>query len=451
MKVKIEKLLLGFGALIAGTLSAGAQGVGYDEPSGTMNLTLEKAIEIALAENPTIRVADKEIELKKVADTEAWQALLPTLDATLSLTDNILVAEIVTGMGKFKMGVDGTLTAVGAATLNLPVFAPAVYQNMKLTKEDIMLAREKARGSRLDLINQVTKAYYGALLSSDSYEVMKKSYNVAAANYDVVNSKYKVGRVSEYDKISAEVQMRNMNSSMVSAQTGKTLALLQLKVLMGVTADLNIAIDDSLRAYEDVLTMRNSEVTSAELDNNSSLRQLDYNMALLERSQKILRTNFMPTVALQLTGQYQSYANHNWNVFGYSYSPSSVLAIAVNVPIFHASTWTKLKSNKLQISQLEDNRINARRQLLLAAESYQRNMASTIAQVESNAEAVKQADKAVQISGKRYEVGRGTILELNQSETALTQAELTYVQSIYDYLTNKADLDYTLGRETYLK
>ena len=451
MKIKVEKILLGFGALIASTLSAGAQGVGGNESLGTMNLTLEKAIEIALAENPTIRVADKEIELKQVADKEAWQALLPTLDATLSLTDNIKVAEIVTGMGKFKMGVDGTLTAVGALALNLPVFAPAVYQNMKLTKEDILLAQEKARGSRLDLINQVTKAYYGALLSSDSYEVMKKSYNVAAANYDVVNSKFQVGRVSEYDKISAEVQMRNMNSSMVSAQTGKTLALLQLKVLMGVTADLDIAIADSLKAYENALTMRDAEVTSAELDNNSSLRQLDYNMALLERTQKILRTNFMPTVAVQLTGQYQSYANHNWNIFGYSYSPSSVFAIAVNIPIFHASTWTKLKSNKLQISQLEDNRVNARRQLLLAAESYQRNMASTIAQVESNAEAVKQADKAVQISGKRYEVGRGTILELNQSETALTQAELTYVQSIYDYLTNKADLDYTLGRETYLK
>lgn len=449
-KLNNKSLWLSLGVFLVSTLSLGAQTqAGASE--GELSLTLEKAIEIALAENPTIQVADKDIELKKIADKEAWQHLLPTLDATLSLTDNIKVAEIVTGMGKFKMGVDGTLTAVGAATLNLPVFAPAVYQNMKLTKDDIILAQEKARGSRLDLINQVTKAYYSALLSSDSYEVMKKSYNVAKENFEVVNDKFKVGRVSEYDKISAEVQMRNMNSSMVSAETGKKLALLQLKVLMGVTADVNIAIDDSLKAYEDKLTLADAEVTPSDLDNNSSLRQLDYNMKLLERSQKLLRTNFMPTVAVQLTGQYQSYANNNWNVFGYHYSPSATMVIAVNVPIFHADNWTKLKSNKLQISQLEDNRLNARRQLSLAAESYKQNMASTIAQVESNAEAVKQADKAVQISGKRYEVGRGTILELNQSETALTQAELTYVQSVYDYLKNKADLDYTLGREQYLK
>lgn len=448
--MKGRKVLLSLGMLLACALGMKAQD-GNGGTVGTMNLTLAKAIEIALAENPTIHVADKEIELKKIADTEAWQSLLPSVDATLSLTDNILVAEMVTGMGKFKMGVDGTLTAVGNVTLSLPVFAPAVYQNMKLTKEDILLAQEKARGSRLDLINQVTKAYYGALLSSDSYEVMKRSYGVAKENFDIVNEKYKVGRVSEYDKISAEVQARNMNASMVSAQTGKTLALLQLKVLMGVTADVDIAIDDSLKAYESWLRLADAETLDSELDNNSSIRQLNYNMTLLERSQKLIRTGFMPTVALQLTGQYQSYANNNWNVFNYHFSPSSTLSIAVSIPIFHASNWTKLKSNKLQIAQLEDSRINARRQLSLAAESYKQNMASSMAQVTSNAEAVKQAEKAVMIAGKRYEVGRGTILELNQSETAQTQAELTYVQSIYDYLKNKADLDYTLGRENYLK
>jgi outer membrane protein TolC len=218
---------------------------------------------------------------------------------------------------------------------------------------------------------------------------------------------------------------------------------------MGVTADVDISINDSLKHYENRLTLASNDKES--LDGNSALRQLNYNTQLLMRSRKILHTNFMPTLALQLTGQYSSYSNKNWNVFGYDYTPSSTLAIAVNIPIFHASNWTKLKSNRLQISQLEDTRLDTERKLSLAAESYKKNMASSMAQVESNAEAVKQAVKAVDIAGKRYEVGRGTILELNQSETAQTQAELTYVQSIYDYLSNKADLDYTLGRETYLK
>lgn len=413
----------------------------------TIDLNLEKAIEIALAENPTIRVADKEIELKKVADTEAWQSLLPTLSAALGLQHSIKVAAIKTAMGEFKMGMDGSTTAQGGLSLSLPVFAPAVYQNMKLTKEDILLAQEKARGSRLDLINQIKKAYYSVLLSKDSKDVIEKSYKVSEENFNVVNNKYIAGSVSEYDKITAEVQMRNMKSSVVSAETGLTLATLQLKVLMGIDTNIVININDSLKAYENSLTLSNTEVTAEELSNNSTLRQLDQNRALLERTRKILRTNFMPTVGLQLAYQYTSYSNDNWNLFKYKYSPSSTLEVGISIPVFQASNWTKLKSNKIQLSQLTDTRENTERQLSMAAESYRQNMIKTISKLESDREAVKQANKAVSISSKRYEVGRGTILELNQSETALVQTELSYSQSIYDFLQNKADLDYTLGRE----
>lgn len=413
----------------------------------TIDLTLEKAIEIALAENPTIRVADKEIELKKVADTEAWQTLLPTLSADLGLDHSIKVAAIKTAMGEFKMGMDGSTTAQGGLSLSLPVFAPAVYQNMKLTKEDILLAQEKARGSRLDLINQIKKAYYSVLLSKDSKLVIEKSYKVSEENFNVVNNKYNAGSVSEYDKITAEVQMRNMKSSVVSAETGLTLATLQLKVLMGIDTNIGININDSLKAYENSLTLSNTEVTAAELSNNSTLRQLDQNRTLLERTRKILRTNFMPTIGLQLAYKYTSYSNDNWNLFKYKYSPSSTLQVGISIPVFQASNWTKLKSNKIQLSQLTDTRENTEHQLTMAAESYRQNMIKTISKLESDREAVKQANKAVSISSKRYEVGRGTILELNQSETALVQTELTYSQSIYDFLQNKADLDYTLGRE----
>lgn len=410
-----------------------------------VSLTLQKAIEIALAENPTIKVADKDIKLKQIADKEAWQALLPEVSASANLQHTLLAAQMKLGGNTFKMGQDGTNTTAAAATLNLPLFAPSVYQTMKMTKEDIKLAEEKARSSRLDLVNQVTKAYYQALLAKDSYEVMTDSYKTSKENYDVVKEKYDQGSVSEYDKISAEVQMRSMNSSVVSSQTALTLALLQLKVLMGVTENVALDIDDKLQNYEGSLTPAAPVGGEQGLANNSSLRQLDLNKALLERTRKVLKTAFMPTVSFQLTGQYQSLYNKDWNVFGYDWSPSASFAVSVNIPIFTASNWTKLSTNKVQLSQLDDTRENTLRQLNMAAESYRNNMASSIAQVESNKEAVRQADKAVLIASKRYEVGRGTILELNQSETALTQAQLTYNQSIYDYLSNKADLEYTLG------
>ena len=413
----------------------------------TVDLNLQKAIEIALAENPTIKIADKDIRLKEIADKEAWQSLLPTVSSQLALQHSIKVAAIKTPNGEFKMGKDGTTTATGGITLSLPIYAPAVYQNMKLTKDDILLAQEKARSSRLSLVNQVTKAYYAALLAKDSRDVIQRSYDVSKENFDVVDKKFQVGKVSEYDKISAEVQMRSMNSSVTSAQTGLELAILQLKVLMGINTDFDIVINDSLKAYENSVTLANTESNTNEIENNSSLRQIDMNMGLLKRTDKILRTNFLPTIGMQISGMYQSYSNDDWNVFGYKYSPSSTLSISVNIPIFTASNWTKLKSSKIKMEQLSDTRVNTVRQLNMAAQSYRKNMLTSISKLESDRQAVMQADKAVSISAKRYDVGKGTILELNQSETALTQAELTYHQSIFDFLTNKAGLDYTLGRE----
>lgn len=450
MKIERIKIII-ITFVMCHLLSVNAQNAEGTLAVGNLDIDLGKAIEIALAENPTIKVADKEIELKKIADSEAWQGLLPSVTATASLQHTLLAAQLNLGGRKFKMGADGTNTVAAIATLNIPLFAPAVYQNMKITKEDILLAKEKARGSRLDLIRQVTKAYYAALLAKDSYEVMKKSYAVAKENYDVVDAKYKVGTVSEYDLISADVQMRAMNSSLVSTEAGLSLAMLQLKVLMGITENVDVNINDNLRKYENSLTLEDGGSDALEIANNSSLRQIDRNTAMLERNSKILKTNFMPSVSFQLSGQYQSLYNTNWNIFKYEYSPSASFTIGVSIPIFTAHNWTKLKTNKMQRLQLQDTRENTLRQLRMAVESYRRNMVSTVSQIESNREAVVKANKAVDISSKRYDVGRGTILELNQSEIALTQAELTYNQSIYDFLANKADLDYTLGRETYLK
>lgn len=413
----------------------------------TLNLTLDKALEIALADNPTIKVADQEIVLKKEANKEAWQTLLPELSVSGSWQHTIKAPEMKLGGQSFRMGDDGVNTAAAVATLSLPIFAPAVYKSMSLTKTDIMLAQEKARSSRLDLINQVTKAYYQLMLTQDSYEVLKRSYALAEENFNVVKSRFDQGLVSEYDKISAEVQMRNVKPSVVSAENGVRLSKIQLKVLMGITENIDVVVTEKLNSYENMVFANQLGNDNFGLENNSTMRQLELNDQLLKKNISLQKTGFMPTFAVALTGQYQSMYNNNWNVFDYSWVGSSQLNFSLSIPIFKASNFTKLKSARLQRTQLELNRIDTERKLNMQVESYKSNMKASSEQVLSNKEAMNQADKALSISKKRYEVGAGTVLELNSSQVALTQSELTYSQSIYDYLTAKADLDLVLGRE----
>ncbi len=428
---------------------------GYTRAQGTqdtLTLNLDKALEIALSDNPTIKVAEEEIALKKVSHKEAWQNLLPEASISGTMSHTITAPQFSIGDQTVKMGKDKANTATGTLNISLPLFAPAVYRAMSMTKTDIELAVEKSRASKQDLVNQVTKAYYQLMLTQDSYDVLQKSYKLAEDNYNIVNAKYRQGTVSEFDKITAEVQMRSVKPSVISAGNAVTLSKLQLKVLMGITADVDIKIDDSLAAYEGVVFANQLDNTVHEgLVNNTTMKQLELNRLMLQKNIKSLRTNFMPTLGLGYSYQYQSMNNDSWNVFNYNYGSSSSLVFSLSIPLYKASNFTKLKSNRIQMRQLDQNRLDTERKLNMQITSYQDNMSASSEQVSSNKENVMQAEKAVQIAGKRYEVGKGTVLELNTSQVQLTEAELTYNQSIYDYLVAKADLDQVLGRDYIIK
>lgn len=445
--MKMQRFWVGKALLFAAAMLYADSYAQAQEAKDTLTLNLDKALEIALSENPTIKVANEEIALKKVTHQETWQNLLPqaSIDGTWSYT--ITAAQLDLDGQSFKMDMDNSNTVSGVLNISLPVFAPSVYRAMSMTKTDIELAVEKSRGSKQDLVNQVTKAYYQLMLSQDSYEVLQKSYKLAEDNYNIVNAKYEQGAVSEFDKISAEVQMRSIKPNVISANNAVVLSRLQLKVLMGVTADVEIKIDDNLKQYETDLFANQLEQTNEGLVNNTTMKQLDLNWKMLQQNIKSLRTNFMPTLAMNYSYQYQSLNNENWDVFSYDWGGSSSLVFSLSIPLYKASNFTKLKSNRIQMRQLEQNRLDTERKLNMQITSYQNNMAASSEQVVSNRENVMQAEKAVLIAGKRYEVGKGTVLELNTSQVQLTEAELTYNQSIYDYLVSKADLDQVLGRD----
>ncbi|MDR2291904.1 MAG: TolC family protein [Prevotellaceae bacterium] len=437
-------LMLGF------TISANA----YAQDSlkinaGILKITLKQAIEIAQSESPTIRIADQNIELKKTAEQEVYAGLFPQVSAVATYSRALKKQTMVMDFGgqqqRIQVGSDNSYS--GGIQINLPLFAPSLYKTVNLSKTDIELSKEKAAASRLDLINQVVKAYYQLLLAQDSYVVLEKSYKNAEENYKNIDAKYKQGLVSEYDKIRAEVQMRSIKPNVVSAANGISLAMLQLKVLMGIDPTVEIAIEGNLKDHERGMLTRQIYASALNLEQNSDLKQLDLNTEMLKKQLSIQRTNYLPTLSASFGYMYTS-LNNDFRVFHYNWFPYSTLGLNLNIPLFNAATSKKTKQIKIQIQQMHDTRLNTERQLNMLVQSYLNNMSASVEQVISDKENINQAEKGRTIAIKRYEVGAGTILEVNDSEIALTQAELVYNQSIYNYLTAKADLYKTLGRET---
>ena len=365
-------------ALVTAILLVGGH-VQAQEVKDTLTLNLDRALEIALSDNPTIKVAEEEIALKKVSHKETWQNLLPEASISGTMNYTITAPQFSIGDETIKMGKDKSNTASGALNVSLPIFAPAVYRAMSMTKTDLELAVEKSRASKQDLVNQVTKAYYQLMLTQDSYGVLQKSYNLAEENFNIVNAKYQQGVVSEFDKISAEVQMRSIKPNVISAANAVTLSKLQLRVLMGITVDVDIKIDDSLASYETVVFANQLENSGHEgLINNTTMKQLELSMKTLQQNIKSLRTNFIPTLAMSYSYQYQSMNNDSWNIFNYNWAGSSSLVFSLSVPLYKASNFTKLKSNRIQMRQLDQNRIDTERKLNMQITSYQDNMAALI-------------------------------------------------------------------------
>ena len=128
--------------------------------SAQMRLTLPQALDLALSENPTVKVAEMEVQRYDYVKRQTWGNLLPQISASGSYTRSIVKSEM---RGGISFGADNTFAVQG--DLSLPLFAPSVYRTLKMNDAQMATAVEAARASRIDLTAEVKKAFYNILLS----------------------------------------------------------------------------------------------------------------------------------------------------------------------------------------------------------------------------------------------------------------------------------------------
>ncbi len=432
-----------------------AQASSTAQTSDTLSLTLEQALEIALSESPTIKIADKEIQRVNYARQERVGGLLPNVSLSgayqRALKKQRMVFDIP-GMPSnpegFEVGQDNTFT--GGVSASLPIIAPALWSTLNLSELDLELANESARSSKLSLVNQVTKAYYNVLLAQDSYDVIHRSYDNTQVNAKIAESKYKQGTLSEFEWIRADVQARNARTNLVSAESAVNLSILQLKMLMGIDMETGVDVQGKLSdfhqsIYDDVL----SSNSASSLNSNSDLKQFDIQSKQLEQSRKINLASALPTLAASINYQYMSMVNDDKTFTeNHIWFPTSTLGVSLSIPLFQGgSKYLKNKQIKIQQEELVYQRENIQRGLELQVTSFLDNMKKAVEKSESNKDGVRQAEKALTISQKMYEVGMATFLDVSNAELLYIQAGLAYNQSIYEYLSAKTDLEKILGRE----
>lgn len=414
-------------------------------------ITLEQALEIALSENVSVKVADMEILRTGYAKKGAYAALYPQIDISGSYQRTIKKQVMYMAMGdgqapmEIEVGMFNTLNA--AASASMPLVNAQLWKSLKISAMDVELAVEKARSSRLETVTQVKNAYFGILMAKEAFNVYKEVYENAVKNYDEAKKKYDAQKASEFELIRAKTTVANAVPNVYNAESSVILSLWQLKAVLGVDLEMNIDIAGTLSDYAEHLFYDVHQHDSISLDKNTTMKQLAIQAEQLAENIKLQKFANIPSLAVAFNYSYISMAN-DIAFKEFPWTPYSYVGLSLNIPIFSGGKrYQSIRQAKNQYQQVQLQVENTERQLKIAIRQSLNTMETNMKSYYAAQDAVSSAQKAYDIAEASYKVGRGTLIELNDAQLALTQSRLAESQAIYNFVVAKAQLEQTLGQD----
>lgn len=414
-------------------------------------ITLEQALEIALSENVSVKVADMEIQRTGYAKKGAYAALFPQIDVVGSYQRTIKKQAMYMSMGegqepmKIEVGMFNTLNASASAAL--PLVSAQLWKSIRISGMDVELAVEKARSSRLETVTQVKNSYFAILFAKEAFEVYKSVYENAVDNFKEVQKKYDAQKVSEFELVRAKTTVEQAIPNVYNAESTVILALWQLKAVLGVDLDTNIDVAGKLSDYSQQMFYDIHQHDSVSLDNNSAMKQLAIQTEMLSETVKLQKYANIPTLAASFNFSYMSMAN-DVAFKNFPWIPYSTAGISLSIPIFAGGKrYQSIRQAKNQYEQVKLQADNTERQLMIAVRQNLNTMEMNMKSYYAAQNAVASAQKAYEIAEAAYRVGRSTLIELNDAQLALTQSRLAESQAIYNFVVAKAQLEQTIGKE----
>ena len=443
---------------LAAMMSLGLGGLSAQQ----FELSLEKALEIALSDNPTIQVAGLEIERQDCVRKQTIGSLLPGVSVSGQYSYSIVKQEMAKGL---SFGADNSIST--QASLSMPLFAPTVYETLKMNQTQLEQAVESARSSKITLANEVKKGFYNILLAEQSLVVLKESEKSITKTVENTENMYKQGLASEYDLLSAQVQLSNLKPNIIQTENSIKTSKMLLKMYLGLPAEADFTLVGSLDQMADQASVSTTPTNEVDLSNNPDLRALDFQARLQNHQLRLTNASRMPTIAA--FSNFIFSGNDNTMDFGSimgggagsgsgSGSGSSAkkewwwqnplsAGLTISIPLFSGGrNLNKASEIRNSISQLSLQKDYLSQSINVQATNAFNAILTAREKMTSNEITVRQAQKAYDIALVRYNAGTSTILELNSSELSLTQAKLNYSQATYDYLTARADYEKIIGQ-----
>lgn len=348
--------------------------------------------------------------------------------------------------------------------------------NIKMYNFDRVAALYEFEDMVLETIFGVKTNYYGVLAAKATLDVNRANVQINERNYQRTKAYFEEGIKSKIDLVNAEVYLSDSKVTLVESEKAYKNALVQLNNSMYIAfapeyeientetfnfqnnyAPVNLEkIDEKKDLSKPPKDVNNAFLTSQVekinvLDNykfkpfpytfeesvnlayknRPDLKAYDATLKAMQESLKYTKREYLPEISA--TAGYGYRDQYNTNSFNVGINLSS------NVNI--KGQKHKIDNAKIQV-QLAENEIDqAKQDIYFEVQNLYINMVQLEKQIPLLAVKVKQTLENFELADGRYAVGLGDYIELQDAKVNYNNAQVSYVQTVYNYNVARANLE----------
>jgi outer membrane protein len=388
-------------------------------------LSIKDAEQLAFKNNPQISVARLTALASQQVTREARSALWPTAVADLTGVDSrensritagglnnpIIFPRAAVGTSVSQLITDFGQTTNLVSSANLS--AKAENENALATEEQIRLAADQA--------------FYSALQAHSVTQVAEQTVNARQTLTDQVEALFKSKLKSQLDLSFANVNLSQAKLLLLDAQNNENAALASLSSVLGYPTVQNFQLVEDTTPLAPPPGNVDNLISDA-FNKRPELLSLGFQFQSAQKFQTAERDLLFPTIrAAGAVGDapVRDPALSNW--YG-------AVGVNIEIPIFNGFLYNaKSREASLRAQAVHDRLLDLRNRISRDVRTSWLNANTAFNRLAVTQQLLDQSNLALDLSGTRYKLGLGSIVELSQAQLQQTQAEISNAQASYDY------------------
>ncbi len=320
------------------------------------------------------------------------------------------------------------------------LYSPSLRAQVGIAHADVLVAGERLRRTGQQVVYDVTAAWYEVQRNQKRLEADRASLKALEAHEQMVKEYFRLGKVAELDVLQVGVRVADARQRLIGSENAVRLAMLQLRTAMGMGASEALEVP----LPEDPIVPRIGPFPEAQEQVAQAWQQRPEALAAeaqIARSEAERRQ-----AAAGLQPEARAVANYNREGTSWPELDQWFVGVRATLPLFDSGVTKHAKA--AAGANIEANRADLEtvRQLVeLEVTQAQLRLREGAERVAATRTAVAEAERALEIERRSYEVGMSTILDVLDTETAMTRAAYNYIDAVFTYHTAEAQLTLALG------